>query len=141
MHSPSASQKQRRISQIRTQDRAARAGTWEKRADSNPRLPGFDMQSGSGITYMGCFQQNRMHRAQINNIPRWAKQIVFVIKLNLLLPCFGLSTSLHRRTQSMSLYGHAAYRVVESWFNSQLRRYVIYLSMVQNVKQNYETFL
>ena len=49
---------------------------------------------------------------------------VFVIELNLLLACFGLSAlflltpdptylaSLHRRSQSMSLNGH-------SWFNSQ----------------------
>ena len=28
---------------------------------------------------------------QISNIPRWAKWIVFVIKLRLLLPCFGLT--------------------------------------------------
>ena len=28
---------------------------------------------------------------QINNIPGWAKWIVFVIKLNLLLPCCGFS--------------------------------------------------
>ena len=28
---------------------------------------------------------------QINNIPTWAKWIVFVIKLRLLLPCFGLT--------------------------------------------------
>ena len=27
--------------------------------------------------------------------------------------------SLHRRTGSMSLYGHVACMVVESWFNSQ----------------------
>ena len=65
-------------------------------------------------------------------------------RLNLLLPCFGLSAlylptpdpgragpaSLHCRTQSMSLYGH-------SWFNSQHGRvapppfhiWVYYLSM------------
>ena len=29
---------------------------------------------------------------------------------------------LHRRTQSMSLYGHAACTVVASWLNSQRRR-------------------
>ena len=29
--------------------------------------------------------------AQINDILRWAKRLVFVIKLNLLLPCFELS--------------------------------------------------
>ena len=58
--------------------------------------------------------------------------------MNLLLSCYGLSAmyictsqhltlpagpaSLHRRTQSMSLYGHAAWdkcTAVESWFNSQ----------------------
>ena len=50
----------------------------------------------------------------INNIPRWAKWIVFIIELNFWLPCFWLSAlylpthlprpagpaSLHRRTQS-----------------------------------------
>ena len=30
------------------------------------------------------------YRYILYNIPRWAKWIVFVIKLNLLLPCFGL---------------------------------------------------
>ena len=56
-------------------------------------------------------------------------------QLNLLLSCLlsALYTcqhltlpagpaSFHRRTQSMSLYGHAACTVVESWFNFQQRR-------------------
>ena len=30
-----------------------------------------------------------VHRV-LNNIPRWSKWVVFVIKFNLLLPCFGL---------------------------------------------------
>ena len=59
------------------------------------------------------------HPSQINNIPRWAKCIVIVIDLNLLLPCVlgsphctcqnqtlpaGLA-SLHRSTQSMVIFG------------------------------------
>ena len=68
---------------------------------------------------------------KINNIPRWAKCIVFVIKLNLLLPCVGLSALYLPTTdpalrhgftpQSISLHSHAACPVLESWFNSQGR--------------------
>ena len=55
--------------------------------------------------------------SSINNITWWAKWIVFVIELNLLLPCYGLSAmyslhltlpagsaSLHCRIQRMSFY-------------------------------------
>ena len=67
--------------------------------------------------------------------PKW---IVFVIKLNLFLPCFGFSAlylptpdpvrhpaSLNGRTQSMSLHGLAACTqctVADTWFKSQQRR-------------------
>ena len=44
--------------------------------------------------------------ALINNIPIWAKWIVFVIELNLLLSCFGVSP----------LY------TFHNWFNSKRRR-------------------
>ena len=96
--------------------------------------------------------QTRFCPPQINNITRWAKWIFFVIDLNLLLSCFGLSAmsyvltlyagpaSLQRRTQSMSLFGY-------SWLNSQqgrpasppffLSKYIIYLCCPHNQEQTY----
>ena len=85
--------------------------------------------------------------AQINNIPRWAKWIVFVRELNLMLPCFGLwslklpppdfarqpGNTPPPHTQSMSIYFLV---MVGSILNedalrppppSFLSRYVIYL--------------
>ena len=83
----------------------------------------------------------------INNIPRWAKWIVFEIELNLLLSCFGLSalylplpdparhhsTSVHKAFPSMVIVGSL---LIEDALPLPLflSRYVIYLCTHHNLQ-------
>ena len=66
---------------------------------------------------------------KINNIPRWGKCFVSLFSWTFCCPVLGSwqcvyagPALLHRSTQSISLYVHAACTVGESWFHSHRRR-------------------